>query len=237
MVIKILNIIINAEVWRDIPGFNNWYQVSNTGKIRSKQKIVYSKNGVEKVYRSKELKLRLNNKGYAIVDLYNEKIKYTCLVHRIVALEFVYNLNKEKFNLVNHLDGNKTHNEATNLEWTDNSGNMMHSYNVLHKNNRYHSGPISVSIYEPNTDELLYTFDTIKEASEFIGRDASIIRRLINSNNNIKYGYRWEKSSTTIERDPNMLYIDIILDKSSRVELKRVRINSLKSKRGASHKR
>ena len=67
-----------------------------------------------------------NSRGYMMV--HNPETRKTIGVHRLVANEFVPNPNPEKFNQVNHIDGNKTNNHYTNLEWTDNSGNQKHAY-------------------------------------------------------------------------------------------------------------
>ena len=66
----------------------------------------------------------LNKKGYLQVCLSN---KVTRPTHRLVAKVFCCRP-IDLFNQVNHIDGNKTNNNADNLEWTDNTGNIRHAY-------------------------------------------------------------------------------------------------------------
>lgn len=109
--------MITQEIWQDVPFANN-YQVSNLGRILSKQRIVYQRNG--KPYTVSEKILKLQTFNYATVDL---KIGKMVLVHRAVAAAFLGLDYSDVLCLVNHKDGNKLNNQLTNLELCD------HSYN------------------------------------------------------------------------------------------------------------
>jgi hypothetical protein len=65
-----------------------------------------------------------HHSGYIYVRV--DKNKYA--LHRIMAYTFIKNLNPDLFNVVNHIDGNKTNNSASNLEWTDIKGNNKHNH-------------------------------------------------------------------------------------------------------------
>jgi hypothetical protein len=98
------------EIWKDIPGFENLYQVSNLGRVKSLPKLHKLKNSS---YTSKErlLKQHKNNQGYLRVNLNKKR----CFVHRLVAQAFIPNINNKPF--INHIDCNPLNNNVNNLEW------------------------------------------------------------------------------------------------------------------------
>lgn len=91
-------------------------------------KYVVSKKGrIFNTKSGKELKHKIDSKGYLVVTLSHKGVQKDMRVHRLVALGFVKNPNKKKFTIVNHLDGNKQNPYYKNLEWTDYSGNVRHA--------------------------------------------------------------------------------------------------------------
>jgi hypothetical protein len=90
-------------IWKDVPGYEHMYEVSDTGLIRNWDTW-------------RVLKPRLCRKdGSYLVNLTDNNIKKTFTVHRLVALVHVPNPDGKKY--VKHKDGNKRNNEASNLYW------------------------------------------------------------------------------------------------------------------------
>jgi hypothetical protein len=115
------------EVWRDIPDYEGFYQVSNQGRIRSGDRFVCTEKGkYEILSKGKVLKLTLGTRGYLGLGLskYGKCIKKT--VHRLVALAFLGDY-PDGCN-VNHKDGNKLNNCIDNLEYCTFSQNSQHAY-------------------------------------------------------------------------------------------------------------
>lgn len=92
------------EIWKDIVGYEELYQVSNLGRVKS---LKYDK---EKI-----LKQANNKQGYKIVTLHKDKKQTTKTVHRLVAKTFVANPNN--YPCINHKDENLENNCIDNLEW------------------------------------------------------------------------------------------------------------------------
>lgn len=114
------------EVWKDVIGYEEFYQVSNFGNIRSKDRYKRNNNGVM-LLKGRILKPLPNNRGYLRITLNDNKSKKHFFVHRLVALHFVDNPAPDTNNVVNHIDSNYLNNSANNLEWTTTRGNMQHA--------------------------------------------------------------------------------------------------------------
>ena len=112
------------EVWKDIIDYEGLYQVSNLGRVKSVDRIV---NNDKKKYKLKGILLSkcISKKGYYIVSLCKNSKSKTFLVHRLVSNAFIKNnLNKP---CVNHIDGVKTNNKVSNLEWCTYKENTQHA--------------------------------------------------------------------------------------------------------------
>ena len=113
------------EIWKDIQGYENYYQVSNLGNVKSLRRTIIRKNGRPYTEKEKILRQYEDNKGYMYVCLcFNGKIK-SIKVHRPVANSFIFNENNKP--QVNHIDYNKKNNRVENLEWCTNLENYIHA--------------------------------------------------------------------------------------------------------------
>lgn len=113
------------EIWKAIKEYNNYYEVSNFGNVRSLDRIAKTKAGVIKPTKGKVLRLTLKNNGYKTVMLCVNDKRKRFHVHRLVAQAFIPN--PENKSEVNHKDGNKANNNVANLEWNTKSENMQHA--------------------------------------------------------------------------------------------------------------
>ncbi len=98
------NVIIDGQQFSE-------YFVSTLGRFKNYKGIIMDNY---KPHHSGYIYVRVDINKYAL--------------HRIMAYTFVENLDTERFNVVNHIDGNKTNNSASNLEWTDIKGNNKHNH-------------------------------------------------------------------------------------------------------------
>lgn len=117
-----------TEVWRDIKGYEGYYQISNLGRVRSVDHIAIEKNTGKRVSKRGRILRQSAKPEYCLVRLCRDGIATTYKPHRLVALAFLEEPTGAA--IVNHINGNKLDNRAANLEWSSNSHNMLHAYRL-----------------------------------------------------------------------------------------------------------
>lgn len=125
------------EIWKDIKDFEGLYEISNTGKVRRKCKKVLRTNPKKisiktyYTYKEKLLSLKDDKDGYKFVQLTKDKKVKNLRVHRLVAEAFIPNINN--YNIVNHIDENKSNNNVDNLEWCTYKYNTNYGQGILRR--------------------------------------------------------------------------------------------------------
>lgn len=119
------------EVWKDIQGYEGYYQVSNKGRVKSLDRCVKFKHGKGTHFvPGKVLKPSLNiERGYLRVSLTKHNRSKFFRIHRLVAEAFIPN--PKCLPQVNHKDENRLNNYADNLEWCTNTYNNRYGTRTL----------------------------------------------------------------------------------------------------------
>jgi hypothetical protein len=114
--------------WRPAVGWEGYYEVSDTGLVRSVPRSVIRRDGRKYPIRGKLMTPFRNSSGYPAVHLRDEARHRSAqtLIHRMVAEAFV--LNPENKPFVNHIDGNRSNASASNLEWVTSGENHEHAW-------------------------------------------------------------------------------------------------------------
>lgn len=108
------------EIWKDILDYENRYQISNLGNIKS---LYYNNTLMPQLMIATIFK-----NGYYRIDLSKNNVSKLFSVHRLVALAFIPNSDNKPE--VNHKNGIKTDNFVDNLEWTTKSENRLHAFKI-----------------------------------------------------------------------------------------------------------
>lgn len=122
---------MEKEVWKDIEGYENRYQISTYGRVKSLARVVKSYPKTRKL-KDRVRKLSVNRYGYSYISLKKDGTLKALTIHRLVALAFIPNPDNKP--CVNHTNGIKGDNNILNLEWVTHSENTIHA----HKNNLTH---------------------------------------------------------------------------------------------------
>ena len=130
---------MKEEIWCPIKGYENLYEVSDQGRVRS---IKFGKDKILKPFR--------NTQGYLQVKLWkNGEIK-KCLVHRLVSKTFTPN--PDNLPEVNHKDEDKTNNKVENLEWCDRKSNCNYGTRNKRISQKLTNGKLSKSVIQYSKD-------------------------------------------------------------------------------------
>lgn len=161
------------ERWLPVVGFDGRYTVSDLGRVRGEKGLLAQNR---------------QNAGYVIVHLYLSGKRVVRTVHRLVAAAFVDGYFDGAH--VNHRDGDRTHNAASNLEWVTRSGNMQHASRAGRLSPRrtavvgtpFDGGP-----------EIHYASQLDAEKA-LCGRASSAIHHCLNGRKRSAYGYTWRRA-------------------------------------------
>lgn len=118
------------KMWKDVNGYEGVYEVSNQGDVRSVDRVIKCSNGKILNVKGKNMTQR-ESRGYKRVGLSKGHKEKVYSVHRLVAKAFILNEFNKK--TVNHIDGNRSNNMCSNLEWSTLSENIKHSFESLGK--------------------------------------------------------------------------------------------------------
>lgn len=153
------------EIWKEISRYEGYFEVSNFGNFRNKNRIIKYKSNGTRLYPGKLLKTETTLEGYQRIVLMKEAIKKRYMCHRLVAQEFVPNPDNKPY--VNHINGNKADNRAENLEWVTQSENELHSYRVLGNTMKGKVYPKKVeAIFPKEKDKII--FNSMSDAIRFL---------------------------------------------------------------------
>lgn len=200
---------IEGELWKDITGFEDLYQVSNFGRGKSLKKNICGRfchiKGEYSISTRKEIikKQKINRSGYNVVNLSpkeqnNLKVgrRRHITVHRLVALAFIPNLENKP--TINHKNGIKFNNVPENLEWSTVAENNDHAINKLHrKSSKYWTGKKgkdhlkSQPVFQYDLKgNFIQKFDSFTLAASSIGCKQSAISQYISKKINPNFPYK-----------------------------------------------
>lgn len=166
------------EQWRDIPGYENIYQASDQGEIRTCEgKTTNNARYGKRVWKQRVLKQKFtrNKKGRvdARVNLWKDGSERTLLVSRLVAMTWCEGYTDGM--TVNHINGNPLDNRAENLEWITLGENIKKGFaEGLYSNQQ---NPVVLS-----ADDVLFAFDSQAEANRFLGRSHDYVNSCLKHN-------------------------------------------------------
>lgn len=115
----------HEEIWKPIVGWEELYEVSDHGRVRSLDRTTPTKNGRTAILRGRVLRATANSNGYKIAILQSGPRRSAKRVHRLVLEAFVGPCPDGM--QVCHSDGNRVNNSLGNLRYGTTSENRLDS--------------------------------------------------------------------------------------------------------------
>lgn len=184
------------ETWLPVAGYEELYEVSNKGRIRSQKRLL--KDGTM-LDRDKTFYPHFHSSvmGYLSVWLYKGGIGKKYLVHRIVAKAFIPNTQNYPF--INHKDETPYNNNVENLEWCTASYNnsygtvrMRMSGKLINRKDK------SIPILKIDKNGEITEYPSMQEASRKNGLPQSNIQKCCKGERHLCGGFFWKYKESTI---------------------------------------
>ena len=168
-------IIEKDSIFKPIKGFENMYEISNYGIIKSVDRNIICKDGQIKPIKSRYIRPADNGHGYKFVNLWKDNKQYRYYVHRLVAETFLSN--PDNLSEVNHIDNNKANNSVNNLEWCN---RLYNERQKLKDISGYPAKPIEQ--IDANTNEVIAEFESLSCCERELHMNIATKRKYIENN-------------------------------------------------------
>ena len=170
------------EIWKNIKGYEGLYQVSSEGRVKNLER----KDRLGRILKERVLKQDVTHDGYLRVGLYAGDKRKWFRVHRLVCEAFCENPDNKPE--VNHIDEDKTNNNAVNLEWCTRKENINHGS----RNERARKAE-SKSVGQYTRDgELIKIWSSTIEAKRQAGFNCGHISSVANGKRKTHKGFVWK---------------------------------------------
>ncbi len=116
--------MIEKEIWKDIPGYEGYYQASNLGRVRSLDRTVTFSNGYDRFYKGRIIKGNINEGGYRQTALGVNGIGRNFKFSQIIAMTFLGHEPNGHDLVVDHINGDKSDDRVENLRIVSHRANL-----------------------------------------------------------------------------------------------------------------
>jgi len=198
-------LIMEKEIWKDVPGYVGRYKVSNLGRVYSVERTIMRSNNNPQTIKGKILKCSVSHYGYVVVCFEGKHHK----VHRLVAMAFIPNPDNKPE--IDHINTNRTDNRVENLHWVSHKENFA---NPISRKNLSHTisqaqreqlsqtqkglwigknSPRAKKILQLTKDEILVkVWESVSDAGRFLNVSHTNISKCLTGKIQTAYGFKWK---------------------------------------------
>lgn len=177
------------EIWRPVKNYEGLYEVSNFGRVRSCDRMIFKSNGVVQNRNSKIRKQVPTRTGYLQVNLSKNNIQKMVTVHKLVAQAFLPN--PKGYSEINHKNEDKSDNRSINLEWCSRAYNNSYGTRISRIVAKNKNGALSKPIFQVTFSGKIVNFwPSAKEAGRH-GFDFSKVAMCARGERSQHKGFKW----------------------------------------------
>ena len=173
------------ELWKDIPGYEGYYQASDAGRVRSVDRFI--NNGM---LRGRVLRQYTNKDGYKLVRLSKTGVCVTYQVHRLIYLTFHGPIPEGM--QVNHIDENPANNELENLNLMSPKENNNYGTRNRRTSEKLTNGVTSKAVYQYSEEGwFIRKWVSVNEIQRKLGYEVGNISACCLGKRKQAYGFIW----------------------------------------------
>ena len=187
------------EIWKDIKGYDGYYQISNFGIVKSLNRTIIYKDGRRWNVKERILQPNIGTNGYYYVNLSINNKQRTKYIHRLAGETFLMPLHNKE---IDHIDENKLNNNINNLRWITHFKNSSRS-----NKNKYRrkppfleNNPKAKKVYCFKDNCIIKIYKCAKQISIDYNINYSTLRRKLQKDtlkiNDLKYSYNGIKNNS-----------------------------------------
>lgn len=189
------------EIWKDVVGYEGLYKVSNQGRLLRCKRVASNKHLLPQKLKVLKKK-KTGYLGTSIID-YDSK-SHNILIHRVVATAFIPNPNN--FPQIDHIDGNRENNAASNLRWCTAKENVNFPLSLANR-----SRSLKIAQNNPQTiskkiksshkkkvnqfslsGEFIKTYESLRDIQRTLGFNITNVTACAHGRKRSAYGYIWK---------------------------------------------
>lgn len=188
------NKVVEAEIWRDVTGYNGSYQVSSLGRVRSTDRVIKLSNGNQRHLIGHLIQPHDNGLGYQQVNLMDTDHKlHAMLVHKLVLDAFMPLSDAEasmaKLTDIDHYDNSRANNRLSNLRRVTHADNLRKE----HRMNQIRHACIAINA----NGEIVLKAQSMTAMAELLGVSQTAISNHVNSGKPLATGLKVVRDNDT----------------------------------------
>lgn len=180
-----------GEEWRIINDTLGYFVISNLGRVVALSRYVNRCKVGGWMTKPHLMSIKINNSGYAVIHLMTIGVDINKTIHRLVAEAFIPNPNNHPH--IDHIDGDKTNNVASNLRWVSRSMNMLNPITRMRNSKARIGKPASnkKAVVQLKDGKIVAKYESATDACKTLGLSGGTLCDCCKNQKHTYKGFNW----------------------------------------------